>query len=64
MPRNTAVDRAVVVALCRLAGIPPAPEVLESITPLLHEQLDRVALLGEVDTLEVEPIVSFDPRWI
>lgn len=57
------VDNELVEALMRVAGIELPDEDRELLTLVLENQLRSARLLEGVDVENVEPIVSFDPRW-
>ena len=53
----------VVDVLARVAGITVPEEDRDLLTALLANQLAGVRRLEALDVGDVEPIVSFDPRW-
>jgi hypothetical protein len=57
------VTPEVVDVLAGVAGISVPEEDLELLSAVLANQLAGVRRLEELDLGDVEPIVSFDPRW-
>jgi hypothetical protein len=50
-------------ALAQIAGFAVPGEDRELLTGVFTNQLAATRLLEALDVGEVEPIVSFDPRW-
>lgn len=57
------IDRAVVEALARAAGLEVAPEDVGPLTATLAEQLALIDRLSRLNLVDVEPTIPFDPRW-
>ena len=55
--------RDVVDVLAGVAGFEVPAGDRELLTAILRNQLAAVRVLAELDVQDVEPIVSFDPRW-
>jgi Asp-tRNA(Asn)/Glu-tRNA(Gln) amidotransferase C subunit len=56
-------DKETIGAVARVAGIKIPEADLPSLAGAFANQLQAIAALEELDVDEVEPIVSFDPRW-
>jgi hypothetical protein len=50
-------------ALAQIAGFAVPDEDRETLTGVFTNQLAAARLLEALDVGDVEPIVSFDPRW-
>lgn len=57
------VSSELVETLARAAGFELPDEDRELLAALLGNQLEAIRSLEELDVTDVEPIVSFDPRW-
>ena len=57
------VTPEVVHALAKVAGVDVPDEDRTLLAALLANQLSSVRRLEQLDVGDVEPIVSFDPRW-
>jgi aspartyl/glutamyl-tRNA(Asn/Gln) amidotransferase C subunit len=57
------VENELVDALARVARIHLPDEDRELLRSVLENQLQAIRRLEGVDVENVEPIVSFDPRW-
>ena len=57
-------DAESVQMLSELAGFPASHDELVTLAELLNTQLASDRVLREVDTATVEPITTFDPRWV
>ena len=53
----------VVDALAKVAGFEVLEEDRALLAAVLENQLSSVRRLEQLDVGDVEPIVSFDPRW-
>ena len=53
----------VVDTLAQVAGFEVPEEDRELLAAILQNQLASVRRLEQLDVGDVEPIVSFDPRW-
>lgn len=52
-----------VAAAARVAGIEIPNADFPSLVAAFANQLGAIAALEEVDAAELEPVVTFDPRW-
>jgi hypothetical protein len=57
------LDWELVAAVAAVAELGVPPEDRELLVAVLDNQLAGSRSLLELDVSEVEPIVSFDPRW-
>jgi Asp-tRNA(Asn)/Glu-tRNA(Gln) amidotransferase C subunit len=57
------ITTEVVETLARVAGFEVPAEDHALLAAVLQNQLASVRRLEELDLGDVEPIVSFDPRW-
>jgi hypothetical protein len=62
-PIETAVSPDMLRQLASFAGVDVPAEDLELLATALTEQMCAIARVSDFDLADVEPIVSFDPRW-
>ena len=56
-------DPELVARLCGLVGVEPLPEDVELLALVLDNELGQAEQLRVLELDDLEPIVSFDPRW-
>ncbi len=52
-----------VLTVAQLVGLAVPQEDLEPLTAALRDQLASVDSLAELDLADVDPTITFDPRW-
>jgi Asp-tRNA(Asn)/Glu-tRNA(Gln) amidotransferase C subunit len=62
--KSIEVTPEVVRTLAAVAGITIPDEDIEPLVGALKNHLKGMKALDELDVDEVDPIVTFDPRWV
>lgn len=63
MTKSDPKRRDVVVNATRLAGLMVPSEDVDALCTALNAQNRRLADLEQLDLRDVEPTLTFDPRW-